>query len=114
MKKFLLFLGGLIAALLLLANLGPLVLLGVSIWLLYLVFKQFMKTDSTMAKIAWVLIGLAIISIGISNMYAVIGIVAAYILYVIYKNWNNEPKEPQTTDDPFVNFEQQWGEFNKY
>ena|SRR5690625_3083516 len=111
MKKFFLFIGGLFAILILIANLGPLVLLGFSIWLLYLVFKQFIKTDSTIAKILWVIVGLAILSLGLSNIYAVVGIAAAYIIYVIFKNWNNEPRVKD--DDPFINFEQQWGEINK-
>lgn len=112
MKKFLLFLAGLVAVLLLLANLGPLILLGISIWLLYLVWKQFIKTDSTVAKVMWVIVGLIILSITFSNMYALIGVVAAVAIYVIYKKWNDEPVTPKN-DDPFVNFEEQWGELNK-
>jgi|SRR5690625_2375467 len=112
MKKFLLFLAGLVAVLLLLANLGPLILLGISIWLLYLVWKQFIKTDSTVAKLMWVIVGLIILSITFSNMYALIGVVAAVAIYVIYKKWNDEPVTPKN-DDPFVNFEEQWGELNK-
>ena len=83
MKKFLLFIVGIIALMILLANLGPIVLLGVCVWLLYLVFKQFIKANSTAAKIGWVILGLFIVSIAFSNIYAVIGIAAAYILYVV-------------------------------
>ena len=43
MKKFLLFLLGLIALGVVIANLGPMILLGVSLVLLYVVFRQFMK-----------------------------------------------------------------------
>lgn len=116
MKKFLLFIAALIVGLIIVANLGPLVLLGVSVWLLYLIFKQFMKSDSTTAKIIWIVIGLAVLSIGLSNIYAILGIAAAYVLYVIIKNWNKEKTDAYTTikEDPFVNFEEQWGEFNKY
>ena len=115
MKKVLLFIGGLIAALILVANLGPLVLLGLSIWLLYVIVKQFLKSDSTVAKVIWIIIGLAVLSIGISNIYAILGIAAAYVLYLIVKNWNIEKEDKNTTpEDPFVNFEEQWGEFNKY
>lgn len=111
MNKFILFLAGLVAGLLLLANLGPLVLLGLSVWLLYLVFKQFMKANSTLKKIMWGLLGLVIVSIGLSNIYAVIGIAAAYVLYIVIKKWKGEPKQPE---DPFVNFENQWGDLNKF
>ncbi|MYL60435.1 flagellar basal body rod protein, partial [Virgibacillus halodenitrificans] len=37
MKKFLLFVAGLIALFVLIANIGPMILLGLSIWLLYVV-----------------------------------------------------------------------------
>lgn len=110
MKKILLFIAGVIALMVLVANIGPLILLGVSVWLLYLVLKQFLQTDSTSAKIGWAILGLVIVSFSFSNIYAVIGIAAAYILYVVVKKWNNEEDDP-VKDDPFVNFEEQWNEF---
>lgn len=114
MKKFLLFISGLIALLVLVTNIGPLVLLSISVWLLYLIFKQFMKTDSTLAKVCWILLGLAILAIGISNLYAVLGIVAAFVLYLVYKHWNETDHDVSSQHhDPFMNFEQEWGEFNK-
>lgn len=113
MRHFLLFIVGLIAGLILLFNLGPMILLGVSIWLLYLIFKQFMQATSTVAKVGWVLLGLVVLSIGISNVYAVIGIAAAFILYWIYKNWSEDDPVVSTTpaednSDPFMNFENEW------
>ncbi|QAS53178.1 flagellar basal body rod protein [Halobacillus litoralis] len=114
MKKFLLFIAGLVALGILLANLGPMVLLGVSVWLLYVVFKQFMKTDSTAGKIAWMIAGLIILSVAVSNVFAVIGLVAAYGLYLIYKNWTSQKEAAvPKSDDPFTNFEKQWAEMNK-
>src|SRR5690625_604588 len=110
MKKFLLFIAGLIAALILIANIGPLVLLGVSLWLLYIIFKKFIQTDSISAKIGWIILGLVLISVAFSNIYAVIGIAAAYILYVVYTKWK-EGDQSEIKDDPFVNFEKQWEEF---
>jgi lia operon protein LiaI len=114
MKKFLLFLAGLVALIVLLANIGPMILLGVSVWLLYVVFKQFMKSDSTAGKIGWIVAGLIILSIAVSNIYAVIGVAAAYALYWIYKNWTSKKEEVyKKSDDPFTNFERQWAEMNK-
>lgn len=116
MRKFLLFLGGLVAAIILIANIAPMVLLAVCVWLLYLVFKQFMKSGNTAAKIAWVIVGLIIASIGISNSYAVIGIGAAFVLYLIMKNWKKESDYVPYTDmdqGPFRHFEDEWGEFIK-
>lgn len=114
MKKFFLFIGALIAFLILLANLGPMIVLAVCIWLLYVIFKQFIKADSTASKIAWVLIGLVVISVGIPNTFAIIGIGAAFLLYVIYKKWH-EHDEVQTVDekDPFIHFEEEWQELYK-
>ncbi|WP_101842257.1 flagellar basal body rod protein [Halobacillus sp. Marseille-P3879] len=115
MKKFLLFLAGLVALAVLLANLGPMILLGVSVWLLYIVCKQFMKSDSTAAKIGWIIVGLIILSVAVSNIYAVIGLAAAYGIYLIAKNWTSSKGEsaPVTaSNDPFTNFEKQWSELH--
>lgn len=114
MKKFMLFVGGLIALLILLSMLGPIVLLGVSVWLLYVAFKQIVKSDSTLGKIGWIIVGLIVLSIALSNIYAVIGVAAAFALYLIFKNWNSNKNEThkQTVvdEDPFTNFEKQWAE----
>ncbi|WP_099159957.1 flagellar basal body rod protein [Virgibacillus ndiopensis] len=116
MKKFMLFVGGLVALLILLGSLGPMVLLGVSVWLLYVIFKQFIKSDSTIGKIGWIIAGLFVLGIALSNVYAVIGLAAAYVLYMIFRNWKKEssPEQEVTTDDPFTNFEKQWQELNNY
>jgi len=118
MKKFILFLIGLVALLVLIANLGPMILLGLGIWLLYIIFKKFMKSTSTGGKIGWVMLGLIVLSVTISNIYAVLGIVAAYGLYVIIKNWNEDekhsPDPAKNHDDPFTNFERQWEELKDF
>ncbi|WP_368652573.1 flagellar basal body rod protein [Ornithinibacillus sp. 4-3] len=114
MKQFLLFIGGLVLLLIIVGSLGPMILLGVSIWLLYVVFKQFMKSETTAGKIGWTIVGLVVLMIGISNIYAVIGLVAVYGLYLIIKNWKNDDNIIDSkTDDPFTNFEKQWAEYNR-
>ncbi|WP_082232519.1 flagellar basal body rod protein [Halobacillus massiliensis] len=113
MKKFLLFTAGLIALAVALAHLGPMILLGVSVWLLYIVFKKFTRSDSTAGKIGWLILGLIILSVAMSNIYAVIGLAALYAIYWIFKNWTSQEETPVKTDDPFVNFEKQWAELNK-
>lgn len=116
MKKFLLLILAFIAVMIFIANLGPMILLGVSIWLLYVIFKQFMKSDSVGARIGWVIVGLIVLSMATANAFSMIGIAAAIILYLIFKNWNTGdrgPKEHVSDDqDPFVNFERQWSELN--
>lgn len=113
MKKFGLLLAGGIAAMVLLANLGPMVGLAISIAILYFVVKQFLKADSTMMKIGWGIIGLVALSASASNVPAILGIAAAYVLYLIYKKWNNTKSVKVVEEnDPFVNFEKQWSELN--
>ena len=90
MRKFLLFIGGMVALLVLLANFGPMVLLALSIWLLYIVFKKFIESDSIIGKIGWVIVGLILLNISFANIYALLGVVAIYALYWIYKNWKDE------------------------
>ncbi|MBU9710999.1 flagellar basal body rod protein [Evansella tamaricis] len=116
MKKFIWFLLALIALFIILANLGPMVMLGFSVFLLYLIFKQFIKTESTVAKVLWVILGLFILGVAVSNIYAVIGIAALYFLYFIYKKWQSEKEvtfnKPES-NDPFSNFEREWANLNK-
>lgn len=117
MKKFLIFAGALVTLCLLLSTIGPFVLLCISIWLLYIVFKQFMKSKSVAAKIGWVILGFFIVSIGIANIYGIIGLAAIYILYLLYKQFKKEDTDTfidvdTKSEDPFQNFEKQWEEFN--
>ena len=116
MRKFLLFVVGLIAWIIVAVNLGPLILLGISIWVLYVVFKQFLNSDSTVIKVGWAILGLLILCITVSNIFLIIGIAAAIVLYLIIKNWKNDDKysgqEIIDADDPFTNFERQWSELN--
>ncbi|MFZ3576705.1 flagellar basal body rod protein [Virgibacillus sp. DJP39] len=118
MKKFMMFVGGLIALMILFSTLGPMIILGISAWLLYVIFKQFVKSNSTVGKIGWVIAGLIVLGIGLSNIYAVIGVAAVLALYLIVKNWKSD-KHDSTDDhsivkdnDPFKNFEKQWAELN--
>ncbi|MHA6251892.1 lmo0954 family membrane protein [Oceanobacillus sp. CAU 1775] len=118
MTKFLLFVGGLIAFFVLLASIGPMVIFALSVWLLYIVFKQFMKSDSTAGKVGWAIVGLLILSFTVSNIYALIGVVALYALYLIYKSWKDSKDDSPVVhtmkdNDPFSNFEREWADLNK-
>lgn len=113
-----LFIGGLVALLILLANLGPMVILGLSVWLLYIIFKKFIKSDSAAGKVGWVILGLLVLSVTFSNMFAIVGLAAAYALYLVVKNWKNVEEDPAVDvvsedNDPFTNFERQWAEINQ-
>ena len=112
MNKFMLFLVGGVAILVIASNLGHVVGLAVSLLLLYLIVKQFLKTDSTSMKIIWGIIGFIVLGGAAANIPAILAIAAAYVLYLVYKNWNgHNPKEKK--DDPFANFEKQWAKLKK-
>lgn len=114
MKKFGLLIAGGIAAIVLLSNLGPMIALAISIAILYLVFKQFIKEKSTLGKFGWGIIGLCALMASASNIPAILGIAAAYVLYLVYKKWNTSKSVVVEEKDPFVNFEKQWADMNKY
>nr|WP_295972145.1 flagellar basal body rod protein [uncultured Bacillus sp.] len=113
MKKFGLLLIGGIAAIVLLHNLAPIVAMVISLAILYFVVKRFLLTDSLLMKIGWGIVGFMALMASASNIPAVLGIAAAYVLYVVYKNWNKSKVISEEKNDPFVNFERQWSQMTK-
>ena len=115
MKKFGLLLAGGIAAIILLSTIGPMVGLCVSLVLLYFIFKQFLKAETIGGKIGLGVIGFIVLMASIHNAPAIIGFVAAYVLYLVYKKWNqNKYTRVKKENDPFANFEKQWNDLKKY
>jgi len=113
MRKFgLLLLGG-IAGIIFLANLGPMIALVVTGALLYFIVKGFLKTESTTKKIILALIGCIVLASTVSNVPAIFGLLAAYVLYMVYRKWNNNSKSCEEKNDPFTNFEKQWAELKQ-
>lgn len=117
MKSFLLFLAAVVALFIFLANLGPLILFAAGVFLLYVIYKQFIKTDSTAARVMWVILGLVVLSITLPNIFALIGVLALYFLYVLFKKDNGSDTDSgparHKNDDPFTNFERQWADMKK-
>jgi lia operon protein LiaI len=114
MKKLGLLVVGGIAAMVLFSTIGPMIGLAVSLLVLYFVFKKFLKTESTMKKFGWAAIGLVALIIVAHNVPAILGLVAAYVLYVVYKKWNHSKiVVEKESDDPFANFEKQWNELKQ-
>lgn len=114
MKKVGLFIIGLIALMVVLANVAPLISLTICAVILYFTFRQFVKSESKGAKIAWAIISIVMLMATISHFPAIIGLVAAYILYLVYKKWNKKEEVIIENEDPFMNFERQWKDLNKY
>ena len=115
MKKFGLFLIGATASIILLSQIGPMLGLVISAAILYFAFKQYTKATSTSGKIGWGTAGVIMLIITASNLPAIIGLAAAYVLYLVYKKWNNKQTiiTKKSSDNPFQNFEKQWSELNK-
>jgi lia operon protein LiaI len=113
MKLGLLLVGG-IATLILLTTIGPLLGLIIKLGLLYFIFKQFLKTEKTLAKIALGIIGFMILMSIVHHLPALISIIAAYVLYLVYKKWNEKKYTAVLKEsDPFANFEKEWSKFEK-
>ncbi|WP_244516665.1 flagellar basal body rod protein [Alkalicoccus daliensis] len=91
--KFLLFLAAIVLVIVALANLGPMILFAVGAWLLYLIYKQFMKAESTAGKVVWIIIGVMVLSMTLSNITALVGVLAIYFLYVLYRSWDDNNKK---------------------
>lgn len=113
MKKIGLLLAGGIAATVLLSNIGPMVGLAINLVILYYAFKGFIKAESTFKKIIWAIVGLIALSIVASNVPAILGIAAAYILYIVYKKWNDKQESVKEDEDPFTSFEKEWSQLKK-
>lgn len=115
MKKFWLATLGIIAALVVLANLGSLLALTVSALIAYAGFHYFRKSESTFKKFFWGVVLLIGLLTGISNVPAFIGIIALVGVFYVWKKWNGVEKDSIISDsnDPFDNFERQWNELTK-
>ena len=115
MKKFGLLLAGGIAAMVLISTIGPMAGLVISLVLLYLILKQFLKAKSTGGKIGWGIVGFIVLMGSLHNVPALIGVAAAFVLYLVYKKWNeNKRAVVKEEADPFTNFEKQWNQFKNY
>lgn len=115
MKKFGLLLAGGIAALVLLATIGPMIVLAISAVILYFLLKQFLKAESLAWKIGIAMVGLIVLATSLHNVPAIIGVAAAAVLYLVWKKWNEGKYIRKKKDyDPFVNFEKQWDELKRY
>ncbi len=65
-------------------------------------------------KIGWGIIGFIALMATASNIPAILGIAAAYVLYLVYKKWNEKKSViVEENGDPFTSFEKQWAEIKK-
>ncbi|MDX8045089.1 flagellar basal body rod protein [Gracilibacillus sp. S3-1-1] len=92
MKTFLLVSLAVIASIILLANLGPMIMLVISVVIAYYGVKRFILADTTGAKVGWAIVVLIGVSMSLSNIPALIGIVALVVLYYSFKKYQEEKK----------------------
>jgi len=115
MKKIGLLLIGALAVFVLFSSIVPILAFAVSVIVLYLVFKEFMKTDSPVWRIVLGITGILLLISAAANIPAILGLVAIYVLYLVYKKWKDMKAASDYDDqDPFKNFERQWREFDKF
>ncbi|GLC87237.1 lmo0954 family membrane protein [Lysinibacillus piscis] len=118
MKKFLLFAGGVIAAIVALSLIGPLAGLLFSGLVVALGMHFYIRSNSKFGKVFWFTVGIIGLLSAISNVPAMVGLAAIAIVYVIYKKWNNQDVQIPTLEskkeqDPFTNFEKEWSNLTK-
>ncbi|PWU67055.1 MULTISPECIES: hypothetical protein [Gracilibacillus] len=104
MKTFLLICLGVIAAFVLLANVGPIIMLLISVAIAYYGVRKFILAETTGKKVLWAFVILIGVSMSLSNIPALIGIVALVVLYYTYKKWKQE-KENTYYNDDYLNWD---------
>jgi lia operon protein LiaI len=109
MKKLGLLVVGGIAAIVLIANLGPMVGLAIGLAVMYYAFKKCTAAETGGKKFWWGALSVVGLCVSVANLPAILGAVAIYVLYVVYKKWNaKESLEDSISNDPFTNFENEW------
>ena len=103
MKTFLLLLLGIIAGIIILANLGPMILLVISLVVSYYAVKKFILANSVAEKVLWAVVILIGVSISVSNIPALIGVVAFVVLYYTYKTYQQD-KNKRIDDDYLMTY----------
>lgn len=99
MKTFLLICLAVIASIILLSNLGPLIMLVISVALAYYGIRKFILSETTGQKVGWGIVILIGVSMSLSNIPALIGIVALAVLYYTYKQWQQDKDKLEYQED---------------
>lgn len=104
---------GIIAGMIALSNLDSIIGLAFSGIVVYIGYHFYMKSFSTAAKIWWGFVAAIGVLSAVSNVPAIIGVLAIAVLWVIYKKWNEETTSSSVTNDLFTNVERQWSKLTK-
>ncbi|MCP1123096.1 flagellar basal body rod protein [Bacillus sp. AFS018417] len=116
MKQFLAFIAAGILALIALGSLAGIIGFAIGAGIVYWSYKSFVRARSFFGKLAWGIVGLVGLSIGLSNSPALIGIVALVVLYYGYREWKKEKVVVESASEgskPYSNFEDEWNKLMK-
>ncbi|MFS0577439.1 ABC transporter permease [Sporosarcina sp. 179-K 3D1 HS] len=115
MKKFGLFVLGIIAGIVVVANLGSMLGLAFSALVAYAGFHYLQKSESTLSKLFWGAVLLIGLLTAIANVPAFFGIIALIGVLYVWRKWKGAENDNviAETNDPFDNFERQWKEIIK-
>ncbi|WP_194287468.1 lmo0954 family membrane protein, partial [Gracilibacillus oryzae] len=69
----------------------------ISVIIAYYGVKKFILADTTGGKVFWAIVVLIGVSMSLSNIPALIGVVALVVLYYTYKKWKQEKQDPYYT-----------------
>jgi len=112
MKKFIIFVAGLILVSIAITTIIPFITLAIGATITYHSFKSLMKSPSLLGVIWWGIVGLFGLSICMSSLPSLIGILAIILLYYGYKEMKKEAITKSSTStyeyDDFTNFEKEW------
>lgn len=86
MKKLLLLLAAVVLVFIILGTLGPLLGLAFALAFVFLGMHYYVKSNSVFSKVIWIFIGLIGLLMAVSNIPALVGLVAIVLLYALYKN----------------------------
>lgn len=119
MKKLVLCSIGVVAAIIVLANLHSIIGFAIAAFIGYVGLYLYRKSKDRFGRFFWgAVIVLSIFAV-LSNISAVIGIAAIIVILYIWKEWPNDEKKKskvithKQSEDPFVNFERQWHEIKQ-
>lgn len=112
MKKFLLVILGILCLIVLLAHVGSMIALAISLAILYLAFKKFIGAEGMGHKVIWATVALIALGFSLGNVPSLIGLLALAGLIYSWRAWHKAAGHATATEDPFDHFEREWKELH--
>ncbi|WP_407272480.1 flagellar basal body rod protein [Radiobacillus sp. PE A8.2] len=93
MKTFLFILLAITAGIIIISNIGPMIMLAISLVIAYVAVKKFILAVSVTEKVLWGFVVLIGLSLSLANIPAFIGVAAFILLYYVYKKWKKDKED---------------------